>query len=67
MSLLMLGLGLGSNPNPNPNQVGGMSFIMFFALKMAGMLRVSSEVEEAGMDISKHGGTAYEKEVTTGA
>ena len=44
-----------------------MSFIMFFALKMAGMLRVSSEVEEAGMDISKHGGTAYEKEVTTGA
>jgi len=47
--------------------VGGTSFLMFSALKMAGLLRVSSEVEEAGMDISKHGGTAYEKEVTTGA
>ena len=47
--------------------VGFTSLLMFLALKMAGMLRVSSEVEEAGMDISKHGGTAYEKEVTTGA
>ena len=43
--------------------VGGTSFLLFYALKMAGILRVSSEVEEAGMDISKHGGTAYEKEV----
>jgi len=40
--------------------VAGLSFIMFFALKVAGLLRVSSEVEEMGMDVSKHGGTAYE-------
>ena len=40
--------------------VGGMTFIMFFILKMAGILRVSQEVEEAGMDVSKHGGSAYE-------
>ena len=39
--------------------VGTTSLLMFLALKMAGMLRVSSEVEEAGMDISKHGGSAY--------
>ena len=45
--------------------VGGMSFLMFFALKMAGLLRVPPEVEEAGMDISKHGGTAYEKQVVS--
>jgi ammonia channel protein AmtB len=31
------------------------------------MLRVSQEIEEAGMDISKHGGAAYEKEVATRA
>ena len=42
-----------------------MSFLMFFALKMAGLLRVPPEVEEAGMDISKHGGTAYEKQVVS--
>jgi len=40
--------------------VGGMTFLMFFILKMAGILRVSQEVEEAGMDVSKHGGSAYE-------
>ena len=34
-------------------------------LKMAGLLRVPPEVEEAGMDISKHGGTAYEKQVVS--
>ena len=45
--------------------VGGMSFLMFFALKQAGLLRVPPEVEEAGMDISKHGGTAYEKHVVS--
>jgi len=36
-----------------------MSFIMFFPLKKAGLLRVSAEVEAAGMDVSKHGGEAY--------
>ena len=33
---------------------------MFIALKVVGILRVSNETEEAGMDISKHGGYAYE-------
>merc|ERR1719502_1128320 len=45
--------------------VGIMSFIMFFPLKKVGLLRVSAEVEAAGMDVSKHGGAAYES--TTGA
>lgn len=43
-------------------QVGGMSLLLFGALKMGGMLRVSQEIEEIGMDLSKHGGNAYEKE-----
>ena len=34
----------------------------FFALKMSGLLRVSQDIEEMGMDVSKHGGTAYEME-----
>jgi len=38
---------------------GGMSVLMFLPLKMAGLLRVSAEVEDAGMDVSKHGGSAY--------
>jgi Amt family ammonium transporter len=38
---------------------GSWSVIMFLPLKLAGLLRVSAEVEEAGMDISKHGGSAY--------
>merc|ERR1711871_991659 len=37
----------------------GMSVLMFLPLKMAGLLRVSAEVEDAGMDVSKHGGSAY--------
>jgi Amt family ammonium transporter len=37
-----------------------MSAIMFFPLKKIGLLRVSAEVEAAGMDVSKHGGSAYE-------
>ena len=40
--------------------VGGMSFIMFLPLKKFGLLRVSAEIEAAGMDVSKHGGAAYE-------
>jgi ammonium transporter, Amt family len=38
---------------------GGWSCLMFLPLKMAGLLRVSSDVEDAGMDVSKHGGSAY--------
>ena len=45
-----------------PAWVGGLSFIMFFVLKMTGLLRVSQDIEEMGMDVSKHGGTAYELE-----
>ena len=46
-----------------------MSLLLFGALKFAGLLRVSQEVEEAGMDVSKHGGTAYtmSKDQTPGA
>merc|ERR1719387_1175900 len=40
--------------------VGTMSLIMFVPLKQLGLLRVSAEVEAAGMDVSKHGGSAYE-------
>jgi len=40
--------------------VGITSSILFFVLKVTGLLRVSSEVEEAGMDVSKHGGDAYD-------
>jgi len=40
--------------------VGFMSFLMFFPLKKLGILRVSAEIEAAGMDVSKHGGAAYE-------
>ena len=37
----------------------GVCFIMFFLLKKLGLLRVSAEIEAAGMDVSKHGGNAY--------
>ena len=40
--------------------VAGMSAMMFVILKMAGILRISAEMEEAGMDVSKHGGPAYD-------
>merc|ERR1712224_1151840 len=36
-----------------------MSVILFSALKMAGILRVKAEEEIAGLDDSKHGGSAY--------
>jgi Amt family ammonium transporter len=39
--------------------VASLSTAMFFTLKMSGILRVSEEVEMAGMDVSKHGGSAY--------
>ena len=32
---------------------------MFFGLKAAGLLRVSAEEEQAGLDISEHGGPGY--------
>jgi len=39
--------------------VCGLSLPMFFAMKKMGIFRVSAEVEEQGMDTSKHGGSAY--------
>lgn len=39
---------------------GSISLVMFAILKVTGMLRVSAEMEAAGMDVSKHGGAAYE-------
>jgi len=39
--------------------VGGTTSILFGTLKMTKLLRVSKEVEEAGLDVSKHGGNAY--------
>jgi len=37
--------------------------VLFLALKMAGILRTSADVERAGMDVSKHGGHAYPTDV----
>ena len=31
----------------------------FFVFKVLGMLRISAEEEQAGLDASKHGGSAY--------
>uniref|UniRef100_A0A383WE90 Ammonium transporter AmtB-like domain-containing protein n=1 Tax=Tetradesmus obliquus TaxID=3088 RepID=A0A383WE90_TETOB len=33
--------------------------VLFFVLKMFGKLRISPEEEQAGLDVSKHGGSAY--------
>jgi len=33
--------------------------LLFFVLKMFGVLRISPEEEQAGLDVSKHGGSAY--------
>jgi len=38
---------------------GSLSLMMFLPMKFAGILRVSAEMEEQGMDVSKHGGAAY--------
>lgn len=40
-----------------------LSVIMFFILKKAKILRVPIDVEEAGLDMSKHGGSAYPDQV----
>jgi len=40
--------------------VVGMSTPLFFILNKAGVLRVPRDVEEDGLDLSKHGGSAYE-------
>ena len=45
--------------------VGSMTFLLFFSLKKFGLLRVSQEVEEAGLDVSKHGGSVYEDPAKT--
>ena len=43
--------------------VGVCSTVIFGSLRLAGILRVPAEVEEAGMDVSKHGGEAYDLSV----
>lgn len=43
--------------------IGWVSFNMipfFFGMRLAGFLRVSTEMERAGLDASHHGGSAYE-------
>lgn len=39
--------------------VFGLMSIMFGTLKFFGKLRISAEMEQAGLDVSKHGGSAY--------
>jgi Amt family ammonium transporter len=43
--------------------VGTMSLLIFGGLRLLGILRVPAEIEEAGMDVSKHGGDAYDLSV----
>ena len=40
-----------------------LMFPFFTVLKGAGLFRVSDEVEDEGLDMSKHGGAAYEIDV----
>ena len=44
--------------------VSGTSLVLFGGLKLAGLLRVTFESEEIGLDVIKHGGTAYENNFT---
>lgn len=39
--------------------VGSMSGLLFFGLSAAGMLRISDEEEETGLDLNEHEGPAY--------
>lgn len=41
--------------------VGGTCAMLFAALKFSGLFRVPEDEELAGMDVSHHGGSAYEK------
>ncbi|KAJ9526932.1 hypothetical protein QJQ45_025361 [Haematococcus lacustris] len=43
--------------------VCGTTGILFFALKMFNLLRISEEEEHRGLDASKHGGSAYNTDV----
>ncbi|KAG8457645.1 hypothetical protein KFE25_002309 [Diacronema lutheri] len=40
--------------------VGTTSTLTFAGLRLLGLLRVPADVEEVGMDVSKHGGDAYD-------
>ena len=39
--------------------VFGLMLLLFGGLKAVGLLRISAEEEQAGLDVSKHGGSAY--------
>jgi len=44
----------------------GLSFPLFLTLHKTGLLRVTADVESDGLDVSKHGGTAYEASLFVG-
>jgi len=46
--------------------VVALSTIMFLILKKVAILRVPMTVEESGLDVSKHGGSAYPEQYTSG-